>query len=108
MKKIIIILFGCLLISLLSSCKKKETIIINVENKEELNNNILGVDALIKIGNGLYYDSNTGIVYWWNGRINSSNSSNYDTAPTAYFAPNGFPYKYDPETNTFIEINKSK
>ena len=27
------------------------------------------------------------------------------TSPTPYYAPNGFPYRYNPETNTFEEIN---
>ena len=74
---------------------------VNVENKEELNNIVLGKDVLIEIGNYLYYDSSTRIVYWWNGKLNRLRD---DTTPSPYYAPNGLPYRYNPETNTFEEI----
>ncbi len=28
------------------------------------------------------------------------------TTPSPYYAPNGLPYKYNPETNTFEEIER--
>ena len=61
----------------------------------------IGVDSLIEIGNRLYYDSTTRIVYWWNGRMKNYRN---DTTPSPYYAPNGLPYKYNPGTNTFEEI----
>ncbi len=75
---------------------------VNVSNTESIHNNLFGTDALIEIGNGLYYDSTTRIVYWWNGVRGYSYCA---TTPTAYYAPNGLPYKYNPETNTFEEID---
>lgn len=77
-----------------------KVITANVENTGELNNNVFGMNALIKIGGGLYYDTMTHVVYWWNGYLDS----NWATAPSPYYAPNGLPYKYNPETNTLEEI----
>ena len=37
-----------------------------------------------------------------NGRISSG--CYCATAPTPYYAPNGLPYRYNPESNTFEEI----
>ena len=88
--------------STLAVCGSDTVVAVNVENAEQLHNTTFGRDALIYIGNGLYYDSTTRIVYWWNGYMYASESS---TAPSAYYAPNGFPYRYNPETNTFEEIN---
>lgn len=86
-----------------SSCESEseKSIIINVENSENINGTTFGKNAMIEIGNGLWYDSSTRIVYWWNGIMTEFRS---DTVPTAYYAPNGLPYKYNPETNTFEEI----
>lgn len=84
----------------LTACESK-TVIVNVENEENINGTTFGKDALIEIGNGLYYDSTTRIVYWWNGCFSGSR---YDTTPSPHYAPNGLPYKYNPETNTFEEI----
>jgi hypothetical protein len=66
---------------------------------------ILGKSGLMELGNGLYYDVNTRIVYWWNGNLNGV-SSGYVT-PSPYYAPNGLPYRYNPQTNTFEEIDIS-
>lgn len=85
----------------LTGCVDEKVINVNVENNTELNNTVLGSDALIEIGDGLYYDSTTRVVYWWNGSMNA----NYATTPSPYYAPNGLPYRYNPETNTFEEIN---
>ncbi len=96
-KRLFGIFAGVLLTFSLCSCGTT-TVNVNVENQEELNNTILGKTALIEIGNGLYYDSSTRNVYWWNGVLDGSYGS---IAPTAYYAPNGLPYRYNPETNTF-------
>lgn len=61
----------------------------------------MGFGGLVYIGRGLYYDSSTMIVYWWNGYFGGVDQA---TAPTAYYAPNGMPYRYNPSTNTFEEI----
>lgn len=61
----------------------------------------MGFGGLVFIGHGLYYDSSTMVVYWWNGYFGSSK---YATTPTAYYAPNGMPYKYNPSTNSLEEI----
>ena len=51
----------------------------------------------------MWYDSTTRIVYWWNGRLGAGFYG--AVAPSPYYAPNGLPYKYNPETNTFEEID---
>lgn len=85
----------------LTGCSEEKAISINVENNKEFNEQNVGKEVMVKIGSGLYYDSNTKIVYWWNGYCNNSNAS---TMPTPYLAPNGLPYKYNIEINTFEEI----
>lgn len=94
---IIAILLSCSLIG----CEKQTTVVVNVEDKETIHNSVFGIDALIEIGNKLWYDSTTRIVYFWNGCLRSVDCS---TTPSPYYAPNGKPYKYNPETNTFYEI----
>ena len=105
MKRNLLILIAVLLLSCsLIGCKEKTTVIVNVENKETIHNAVFGIDALIEIGNGLYYDSTTRIVYWWNGRLTIG--SQVSTTPSPYYAPNGLPYKYNPEENMFYEIEE--
>lgn len=48
----------------------------------------------------LSYDEMTRIVY-----IRNVTYGYYIYVYTPYYAPNGLPYKYNPETNTFEEIN---
>lgn len=86
---------------LLTGCGKSEPVHVNVSEGSELSGNTFGVGNLIEIGNYLYYDSVTRIVYFWNGYLIGAR---YDTAPSAYYAPNGKPYRYNPETNTFEQI----
>lgn len=102
MKKLLSIILCCLIILSLVGCGGTKTgvVAVNVENSEDLSGPIFGRDALIEIGDNLYYDSSTRIVYWWNGSL----GSNYATSPSPYYAPNGLPYRYNPETNTFEEI----
>lgn len=88
-------------ILLLTGCERSEPVHVNVSEKSELSGNTFGIDNLIKIGNKLYYDSSTHIVYFWNGYLNNLRS---DTTPTPYYSPNGKPYRYNPETNTFEQI----
>lgn len=101
-KKILVSL-GCLLVILtLTGCDEKQPITVNVTNSNSISDNVFGETALIKIGNRLWYDKTTRIVYWWTGVMGSSYSC---TTPTPYYAPNGLPYRYNPETNTFEEIS---
>lgn len=97
-KKLLVGLIGCMLAFSLVGCGGETTTLnVNVENKEELSDTTLGKSNLLEIGNNLYYDSATRIVYM---RCNNSYGSFY----SAYYAPNGLPYRYNPETNTFEEI----
>ena len=96
MKKKVVI--GLLALSALMCGCGAEDVYVNVENQNTLNNNVLGYNALEKIGNGLYYDKSTRIVYLYYDFIEES-------CVSAYYAPNGLPYKYNPETNTLEEIS---
>lgn len=87
-------------LSLVGCTATTETININVKRDNTLSGNTFGMSALIEIGDKLWYDSTTRIVYWWNGWINGTTA----TVPSPYYAPNGLPYRYNPETNTFEEI----
>ena len=90
----VVTLFSCV------GCTTEQPVKVNVSNSENISGTSFGEDALTEIGNGLYYDSTTRIVYWWNGEF----ASRWAIAPSPYYAPNGFPYRYNPETNTFEEI----
>lgn len=95
----IALLTGLLLFSSMGCVEASNPININ---SESIHGNVLGKDAMVEIGGGLYYDSTTRIVYWWNGYLDGIK---WDTTPTPYYAPNGKPYTYNPETNAFEEIN---
>lgn len=98
------LLIICLLAALtLTGCDETKSVNVNVENNNTINNNVFGESALIEIGNGLWYDTTTRIVYWWNGILKYSYTS---ITPSPYYAPNGYPYRYNPETNTFEEIHQ--
>ncbi len=106
MKKRFVILMVCLGIAFcMSGCSISVAAEPN-EQVEEMKNKNIGIDSLKEIDGGLYYDMNTNIVYWWNGVLSDSDyfSNSADTTPTPYFASNGLPYKYNPETNTLEEI----
>lgn len=96
-KRLLVGLIVCMFTFSLIGCGETTTLNVNVENKEELSDTTLGKSNLLEIGNNLYYDSATRIVYM---RFNNSHGSLY----SAYYAPNGLPYRYNPETNTFEEI----
>lgn len=107
-KKLLITLLCGLMVFSVTGCGKdeKDKVIFKVENSDELSDTSFGINNLIKVGDGLYYDKTTLIVYFWNGwfAVTKHNVSSYDTSPTPYYAPNGLPYRYDPKTNTFMEI----
>lgn len=97
-KKILVILFGCLLTFSMVGCGT--TLNVNVENSNELHSDTLGTQSFVSISDDLFYDEATRIVYIKNITYGFGCS-----VYTAYYAPNGFPYKYNPETNTLEEIN---
>ena len=103
MKRLVIIMSMIVICSCcLTGCRAKE-ITLNIKHgSSDVSVEKIGAKSLKEIGGGLFYDVATGIVYWWNGSMSVSDSS---TAPSAYYAPNGFPYKYNPTTNTLEEIN---
>ena len=102
MKKLLSIILCLIIIFSLVGCGETKVVAVNVENKENISGQIFGKDALIQIGNRLWYDSTTKIVYWWNGYIVGQTA----ITPSPYYAPNGLPYLYNPETNTFEEIKR--
>ena len=95
-KRLFAIVLVCIVLLFLVGCTS-EPIQVNVSNSEELSSNQFG--KFIKINDDLEYDSATRIVY-------IDNNNTYGDSYTPYYAPNGFPYKYNPETNTLEEINK--
>lgn len=97
-KKVLMILISCMLIFSLVGCGETKTLSVNVENNDSLNSDILGVQLFVEIGSRLYYDSGTRIVYICNKTYGGW------SVYTPYYAHNGFPYRYNPETNTFEEI----
>lgn len=89
-------------VTTMTGCESRDnSVYVNAEDQEDLSGNVFGKDALIEIGDFLYYDKTTRIVYWWNDYLSVSQCS---TTPSPYYAPNGLPYRYNPETNTFEEI----
>lgn len=96
-KKLLICLIGCIFTFSLAACDS-EPVQVNVSNSENVSSNQFG--EFITIGDDLVYDSATRVVYIEN---NTSNSGYCVYTP--YYAPNGLPYRYDVETNTFEEID---
>lgn len=92
------------LLGLIGCAPADNSVHVNVGNSDNLTNGKFGKSALVEIGDYLWYDSTTRIVYWWNGIIARYQCG---TVPTPYYAPNGLPYRYNPETNTFEEINNA-
>ena len=96
-KKILVIIVACVATFTLYSCAP-------APNSEVSSDNTYATNVLVEISNGLYYDSNTMIVYWWNGLMYTPARS--ATTPSPYYAPNGLPYKYNPDAKTFEEIER--
>lgn len=85
-------------ISYYSACASTDT--EPKENIQETESPAIGLDAFKKIEDQLYYDINTKIVYFYNGPYAARHYP-----PTPYYASNGFPYRYNPETNSLEEID---
>lgn len=100
MKRILIISAISLFSSIgLIGCS--DTIALNVNMEGEVTN--AQSSEFVKICDDpipLSYDTMTRIVYI---RNRSSGYNTYVYIP--YYAPNGLPYRYNPETNTFEEID---
>lgn len=101
MKKYLAIIICCLMVAALVGCAEDDHgQQWSSGDLEDADSSRYGVPAMVELGDGLWYDSNTLIVYWWNGWT----VQNCATTPSPYYAPNGLPYRYNPETNTFEEI----
>jgi len=96
-KKIMICLIGCILTLSLVGCSLEPPVQVNVSNSENISSNQFA--QFKNIGRNLVYDSATRIVY-----IEDYTYGGY-RVHYPYYAPNGLPYRYNPETNTFEEIN---
>lgn len=94
MKRILTIIVAFVLTMQLIGCGAIEPVQVNVENKN-ISAGTLG--ELVEIGGLLWYDPATRIVYRINDHV-------YGNTYVPYYAPNGMPYRYNPETNTFEEI----
>ena len=94
-KKLFAIVSICVILLFLVGCTS-EPIQVNVSNSKELYSDTIG--TFIKINEDIRYDSATRIVYIYN-------ANGYGSSYTPYYAPNGLPYKYNPETNTLEEID---
>lgn len=98
-KKILITILFCVFVITLVGCSSEtaESVQVNVSNSESISSNQFG--KFIEIGNNLVYDSATRIVY-----IDNYTYGYQTYVYTPYYAPNGLPYRYNPEANTFEEI----
>ena len=102
-RNILVVLIIAMFLPFVSGCER-EVVTVNMgTDGNETVSKEAGTDALIFIGGGLYYDPMTKIVYFWNGISGDQYSA---TMPSPYYAPNGLPYKYDVESNSFEEIRE--
>lgn len=97
-KKITTILLVFTIVLSLAGCGS-QSITVNVEDNSSLNSNTLGTNSFINITNDLVYDPATRIVYIINYTYGLGTY-----VYTPYYAPNGLPYRYNSETNTFEKI----
>lgn len=102
MKQIMAAFICAITVLTLTGCEENKSVNVNVENDSSISGKTFGKSALIEIGDYLWYDTTTQIVYWWNGYLDRCHYST--TTPSPYYAPNGLPYRYNPETNMFEEI----
>lgn len=95
--KILALVLSVGLIVSLSGCENTQ-LNVSVEGQVEAKSN--GFIDICDEPIRLVYDSMTRVVYICNHAYGSNGIY------TPYFAPNGLPYRYNPETNTFEEIEK--
>ena len=101
MKNKVVIIFMALFlffIVLLVWCVETTTLNVNMEGEVTTQSGKFVTISYYPIE--LSYDTFTGIVYIKNYTYHG----NYVYTP--YYAPNGLPYRYNPETNTFEEIEE--
>lgn len=96
MKRVLVAVLIGLMLSV-TACNSN-AVVVNTDERQTL----VGINTLVSIGNCLYYDPNTFIVYWWNDYSNGYCA----TMPSPYLAPNGLAYKYNPKSNSFYEIEE--
>lgn len=100
MKKIMSVFIILIITLCLYGC---ETVQMNVSVQGETNEFSNIENGFIKICDkpiALVYDEMTRIIYINNYAYNANHIR------TPYYAPNGLPYKFNTETNTFEEIQK--
>lgn len=100
-RNIVVLLIVIIFLPFISGCGGSDGITVNMSIDNDVDTKEAGTGSLIHIGGTLYYDPITYIVYFWNG---ATLYSDYTTMPSPYYAPNGLPYKYNVETNSFEEI----
>lgn len=100
---VIFVIMLCCITTFTSCDEDNNQVMVSTDtDSANLSGTQFGRSVLIKIGDGLWYDSTTRIVYWYDDLDNA-----YDTPiPSPYYAPNGLPYRYNPETSTFEEIKE--
>lgn len=91
-KKIIILMFFAVLIMSLTAC------VSNGSKGYESNTGLVAIPG----ANDLYYDSQTKVVYFV---FNESMGYTGYGYMSAYYAPNGLPYLYDPFKRELVEIS---
>ena len=101
-RNLLIVLMIAMFLPFVSGCEREVVTVYMGTDDNETVSKEAGTDALIRIGGRLYYDPMTKIVYFWNG----SSGGQCATIPSPYYAPNGLPYKYDVESNSFEEIKE--
>lgn len=99
MKKIVMLIVCVFMVCCLTGCDTEdpshhETLNISLSNNQNI--------CLQRIKDTIYYDTRTGIVYFWNGY----NYYNASSMPSPYYAPNGLPYKWDPIAEKLEEIER--
>ncbi len=99
MKKIVMLIVCVFMTCLVTGCDTEdishhETLNVSLSNNQNI--------CLQMIKDTIYYDTRTGIVYFWNGY----NYYNASTMPSPYYAPNGLPYKWNPVTEKLEEIER--
>lgn len=100
MKKIVMLIVCVFMICCLTvigcdtDASYHETLNVSLSNNQNI--------CLQRIKDTIYYDTRTGIIYFWNGY----NYSNAASVPSPYYAPNGLPYKWDPIAEKLEEIER--
>ena len=101
-RNILVVMMIVIFLPFVNGCEREVvTVNMGTDGNESVSKEA-GTDALILIGGGLYYDPVTKIVYFWNGFDDTYGA----TMPSPYYAPNGLPYKYNVESNSFEEIKE--